>query len=119
MSAPDDGGMAFPGFEYTSGYGCSKPFVMPSGEVVWQVHQTGASLRDFFAAAESIAEWDDNDAVISTKLSEALAGEKMPSSGWAGDPLEMLRFEAKWRAALKYIRADAMLAERAKRKDAT
>lgn len=78
----------------------------------------GMSLRDWFAGQESLAEWDSGDAVIRPQMAEALAGRKQPEHGWAcatpGEFLAMLRFEADWRAALKYLRADAMLKAKAK-----
>lgn len=44
MSAQDNGGMAFPGFEYTEGRG---PFKVVAGEV--EGHAPGMSLRDYAA----------------------------------------------------------------------
>lgn len=72
----------------------------------------GMSLRDWFAGQETLGEFDNPEACIGEKAATALAGEPKPQGGWAEDPLGMLRWEAKWRAALKYIRSDAMLAER-------
>jgi hypothetical protein len=46
----DDGGMAFPGFVYTSGYGQSK--INSRGD--WEEYSLGFSKRDYFAA-QSIA----------------------------------------------------------------
>ncbi len=74
----------------------------------------GMSLRDYFASKETLAEWNSSDVVPSTKMCEKLAGEPMPEYGWGGDIIAMLKWEAKWRAALKYLRADAMLSARAK-----
>ncbi len=73
------------------------------------------SLRDDFAAKEKLAEYDHPDAIPSKRLCEALAGPQ-PEGGWgeSGDIVEMFKWESKWRAALKYIRADAMIKERAK-----
>lgn len=69
------------------------------------------SLRDWFAGKETLMEWDNPDAVMSEKMAIALAGPK-PEGGWSNNPIGMLQWEAKWRSALKYIRADAMLAAR-------
>lgn len=104
MSAPNDGGPAFP----------SAPIVGATD--IRNEQRDGLSLRDYLAAAESVREWDNPDAAPSKNMCEALAGRPMPESGWGGDVLAMLRFEAEWRAALKYLRADAMIAERAKEK---
>ena len=72
------------------------------------------SLRDYFASKEQLHELDNGITFMSPKMGEALAGEKMPEAGWSKDPIAMCKWEAKWRAALKYIRADAMLAAREK-----
>lgn len=45
----NDGGAAFPGFQSTDGYGCSKRNVSASGESVWENYHPGMSLRDWFA----------------------------------------------------------------------
>ncbi len=69
-------------------------------------------MRDWFAAREQLTEWDSPDAVPSNELAEALAGPK-PEGGWrAGNILAMVKWEAAWRAGMKYIRADAMIAAR-------
>ena len=73
------------------------------------------TLRDWFAGQESLVEWDTPDAVPAKALCEALAGRPQPATGWyctGDDMLDMLRWEAQWRAALKYIRADAMIVAR-------
>ena len=46
MNEPN-GGMAFPGFEFTSGHGPNRR--RPDGD--FETYQTGMSLRDYFAAA--------------------------------------------------------------------
>ncbi len=86
-------------------------FPTPDTEVLGD---PGMSLRDWFATNETLSEWDMPDVVMSKQAGELLAGECMPEGGYSVQPLEMLKWEAKWRAALKYIRADAMLAERFK-----
>lgn len=66
----------------------------------------GMSLRDWFAGQESLSDWDFGQSSPSRELCEALTGEKQPDST---DPLALFVWEAKWRAALKYLRADAMI----------
>jgi len=87
----------------------------PTGFLTEGGNAGGLSMRDWFAGHESLAEWDRADGTMPTKMGELLAGEPMPSIGWENDPIAMLRWEAKWRAALKYIRADAMFAEKRRR----
>jgi hypothetical protein len=41
----DDGGMAFPGFEYVAGHGSSKQGLSEQ----WENYQTGMTLRAYFA----------------------------------------------------------------------
>jgi hypothetical protein len=77
---------------------------------------SGMTLRDWFAGQERLAEWDRPESIPGKEMCEALAGEPQPKDGWRGDMIKMLKWEAKWRSALKYIRADAMLAEREKGK---
>jgi hypothetical protein len=99
VSTPKDGGPAFP---------CLR-------ELDGGIYETGMSLLDWFAAHETLSEWDSGDAIMSDKMATALAGEPKPEGGWGGDPLAMLKWEAKARSALKYIRAEAMLAEHERR----
>lgn len=47
---PNDGGPAFPAFENVPGYGCSKPVVGTNGEIYFENHSPGMSLRDYFIA---------------------------------------------------------------------
>ncbi len=104
MSTLNDGGPAFP--------------VRPEfGE--WKASpQNGMSLRDWFAGRETLAEWDrSSDAVMPYRFAELLAGERKPEKTWDEDPIAWFRFEAKWRAALRYIRADAMVAERERKEE--
>lgn len=113
MATPiDDGGPAFPGESGEHGYGPFKPIFAPDGEKRWIALNQGMTLRDYFASKESLIEFDHPEANISKPMMEALAGEEQPENGWGGDLIAMFRFEAKWRAALKYIRADAMIAAR-------
>lgn len=101
MNIPiNDGGPAFP-------FACQGPTTAPE-------FYYGMTLRDYFAATETLTEWDNPEAQPIQAMCEALAGQPKPSHGWAcSSPdqwLTMFRWEAKWRAALKYIRADAMIA---------
>jgi hypothetical protein len=68
---------------------------------------SGISIRDYFAAAEQIADDDAGN----WELLEALAG-KRPDGNWTTNPLGWLAWDCKWRAAIKYGRADAMLTAR-------
>lgn len=98
MTKPNDGGPAFPTFDWDA-----------------ELPLNGMSLRDWFAGRETLAEWDrSSDAVMPNRFAEILAGERKPEKTWDEDPIAWFRFEAKWRAALRYIRADAMLAAREK-----
>jgi hypothetical protein len=77
----------------------------------------GMSLRDWLASNESLSQWDAVEPDAINEMCEALAG-KRPDHGFnchtPKEYIAMLKWEAKWRAALKYIRADAMLNEREK-----
>lgn len=67
----------------------------------------GMPLRDWLAGNETITDIDASDKTL--EALEALAGREYPSKGSA---MDRLRWEADWRAALRYLRADAMLAAR-------
>lgn len=86
----DDGGPAFPA-----------PQNGPDG-----CTQYGMSLRDWFAGQEKLA--DCNDIAISSM--ESIIGEESPR--FSDNPLAYFIWEAKALAALRYIRADAMLRAR-------
>ncbi len=98
MIKPNDGGSFFPATIVVTKEGYVEEY-------------KGASLRAWLAGTESLSEWDNPEVFIGKELSEALAGESTPVGGWSKTPIEMLQFEAKWRAKLKCIRADAMIAE--------
>lgn len=83
--------------------------VYPNGQVGFGC--PGASLRDYFASRETLAEYDHPEVSVGISLMQALAGPK-PDHAEGG--LAMARWEARWRAALKYIRADGMLWARQK-----
>lgn len=87
MSTPHDGGNAF-----LNSYECE------DGELI--THH-GMTPRDYLAAHETL-----NDVDVTMGMLELLAGEPMPKRI---DSLAWLRWDAKWKAALRYIRADAML----------
>lgn len=70
----------------------------------------GISLRDWFAGQERLLDVEHPDStMISMALATALAGEPPPDRG---DPVAGVKWEAKWKAALRYLRADAMLEAR-------
>ena len=61
--------------------------------------------REQFAMAEQLGDLDHPDAAPSKTRCEALAGP-MPVRG----AIEQLQWEARWRAALRVMRADALIA---------
>ena len=76
----------------------------------WQAkgnHHPGMTLRDYFAAAETLDDLED----LNMAGAVALAGPK-PEGNWSTNPIEWLKWEAKWRAELRFIRADAMIKAR-------
>ncbi len=76
--------------------------------------ETGVTVLDFFAAHEPLADFDNGNATIAKKLAEQLVGHGEPP-GCLEFPLVALRWEAEWRAKLRYLRAEAMLAEKLRR----
>lgn len=94
----DDGGSAF-------------PLSASTGDPRDGVYcQNGMTLRDWFASQEDLYDLDsENAAGLTIATAKLLAGGNAPT-----DSIGYMKWEAKWRAALKYIRADAMIAERAK-----
>lgn len=100
MSGSKDGGPAFP----------LQSLAEPNSEIAW-----GMSLRDWFAGQETLADFDSPEASVPKWAAEALVGRQRPdhlnvtkAENW----IELLKWEAEWRAAIKYIRADAMLKAR-------
>lgn len=95
MSNKDDGGPAFPAMvedENSPDHICT--------------NYAGMTLRDYFAAHATIETAEDawGDCVKS-----ALLKRPAPANG---DWIERLQFEADFRAAWKFMRADAMLEAR-------
>ena len=99
-------------FPTPSGHAVLKSYQPGAGdyEQTVPVCMTGMTLRDYFAAKETLADFDHPEVCVSSALTQVLAGPE-PTDG---DMLEHLKWEAKWRAALKFMRADAMLKERLK-----
>ena len=64
------------------------------------------SLRDRLAAQEVLEPAED----WQPEIMDALAGPR-PAGDWKTNPLEWLAWEARWRAAVRYMRADAMIEE--------
>ena len=93
----NDGGPAFP----------HKRQIRCNGEVIDSEMEPGMTLRDYFAAAETL---DDLEHLLMAGA-VALAGPK-PEGDWSTNPIEWLKWEAKWRAEARFIRADAMLKAR-------
>lgn len=105
MSNPiNDGGPAFPHAEF------AKDVVMEDGRPACRVYfaSPGMTLRDYFAAHEGLEEFSGRGVPI--ELGIQLAGHP-PSVPQEDDYVAWLKWQAKVRAALKYIRADAMIAE--------
>ena len=84
MTARDNGGPAFPQNSLSN-------------------HNRGMSLRDWFAGQPDIA---GSTLMIAKEQGEALAGPR------PDDPLGSYKWQCQVLAALRYIAADAMIAER-------
>jgi len=96
MSGPiNSGGPAFP-CEVPADYRDTEPTKFP-----------GMTLRDWFAGNERI---DDNEE-FGVQILESLVGPR-PEGTWSSNPLEWLDWDSRWRAAIRYSRADAMIAAR-------
>lgn len=74
----------------------------------------GMTLRDWLAGQETLSDFDHPETCVAPTLTTALAGAG-PEKSSKEDPLAWAVWEATWRAKLRYIRADAMLAEKARR----
>ena len=68
----------------------------------------GMTLRDYFAAAEKL---EDLDETCISDIAVALAGP-IPTGNWRTNTVEWIKWKAKWRAEMRFIRADAMLRAR-------
>ena len=91
-----------------NGGGPAYPVTPTDGSGHFWPTELGMSLLDYFAASETISAEDEANNI---SVFEGLVGPR-PVVGWQESPLEWLQWEAKWRARLRYIRAQAMLAER-------
>jgi hypothetical protein len=95
MTQKPTGGPAFPGPSFTqSGY--------PNG------HAMGMTLRDWFAGQSAIAQDE-----LGLDLAEALMGEKCPK--YQSDIIAAAEWWAAAEAKLRFIKADAMIADRYER----
>lgn len=92
MTKQDDGGPAFPGREYRT-----RDFSM------------GMTLRDWIAGQVSISGWE-----LPIEDFARIVGCEVPK---AGDTESTIALGAACEAYLRYTIADAMLAERAKKRD--
>ena len=90
----DDGGSAFP--LCVPDYHDDRPHL-----------QNGMSLRDWFAGQERIDQAEE----FGWELLEALAGPR-PSGDWKRNAMEWFDWSNRWQAAVRYARADAMIAAR-------
>jgi hypothetical protein len=95
----EDGGPAFPVADY------DHMIFQPATVAETKRDLSGMSLRDYFAAHAVI---DDEE--IGFRYAEAIVGRDMPD--FAADPLGNSAFWAEYRARMRYIEADAMLAVR-------
>lgn len=100
MTTPiNDGGRAFP---------WPVPTFDTSGKQIGHsTENPGMSLRDYFAANERV----DQDEEFSWPLLEHLAG-KRPDGNWTSNPIAWFEWSNKWQSAVRFARADAMLAAR-------
>lgn len=71
--------------------------------------QSGMSILDWYAGQEMIG-----DEELSAGICDHFAGPK-PTGNWSTNPAGWYEWEARWRAGIKYMRASAMLAEKARR----
>ncbi len=85
MSAPTDGGPAFPGEDGVSGYGACKPIEGPNG-ITWLNLNAGMSLRAYFAGqvlpALPLDNLDSEDAASrAVDIADALIAELSKPKG--------------------------------------
>lgn len=72
---------------------------------------TGMSLRDYFAAHETLSDLELPESAFPFELLVELAGPMPPGMEYE-NTIEKAIWDSKWRSALKYMRADAMLKAR-------
>ena len=72
------------------------------------------TLLDWMAGQETLADWDNPDAIIPKELAQHFGGD-MPEGGWSKNPIAAFERDARVRAGMRYTRASAMLAEKARR----
>jgi hypothetical protein len=95
----DEGGTAFPQHGWSS-----NPEVLERMK-----NQGGMSLRDWFAGQETLGDFDHPEEKMPANGAIALAGPQPDKdAGWEAHFV----WNAKWRAKLRYMRADAMIAAR-------
>lgn len=70
---------------------------------------SGITLLDWFAVQERLEDFNGPDVEIPYKVYETLGGS---AGGWDEDPLGMAERDARTRARLRYMRAEAMLRAR-------
>ena len=105
MSIPNDGGPAFP-FDWVD-------FQPTTGDQVVREQFPGMTLLDFFAAHETLSDFDHPETSgPPLGVAELLAGPAPDKCN--GNTVARYEWEALWRAKLKYIRAVAMLKARSK-----
>jgi len=87
-------------------YDSSGPaFPVPIGVDI-DIARAGMTLRDWFAGQVDVS------GDYCSHIMEAVVGRKSPT--WGDDPIGYLKYTAEFEAALRGIKADAMLAEREK-----
>lgn len=86
----------------------------PIDDIHWneQKKPENQTLRDYFAASEKLGDIDSmNDDSALLAIGFALGGPK-PKGSWSDNPVGWIKWNARWRAELRYIRADAMIEAR-------
>jgi hypothetical protein len=108
MSEKQDGGPAFPQHDL-SGYGIGPMMsgVDPSDEYSGKYEVSGMSLRDWFAGQPMI---EGSLMLIDRSAAEVLCGPA-PS---ADDAIALFKWQLRVQAVVRYMAADAMVAEAAR-----
>lgn len=78
----------------------------------WSEGETGMTLLDWMAGQETLSDFDHPEENMPLSGAIALAGPQ-PDEGKGWEPHFI--WNAEWRAKMKYMRASAMLAEKARR----